>query len=346
VTEVLAAGGSELPPSVARCRGGLRRRLDPQARALLEAVSIVPGMVPLALVTALGCEHADRLDTCLASGMLVESRDRISFRHDLARAAIADEIEPLHRAGLHRIALDTLRSQGADAARLAHHAEAAGDVDAIVQFAPIAARAGDGAVRIARRRRSTGGRCAVGPSCRPIGTPTCCNEGARQLSDRPVRRGHRVAPGHRSSCVEAGDVRGETARCASSPPSNAAAGTASTPRPRGWPPSRSSTGCRPIGAGGRVRQPGHAGAEQQRVRRLRRGGRSGPRAWRRGAATGTSPCTALNSLGTIHLLSGDGAGLAALLESLDRSLAEGRHEHAGRAYIHLSTSRGATAAGT
>ena len=32
------------------------------------------------------------------------------------------------------------------------------------------------------------------------------------------------------------------------------------------------------GAGGRVRQPGHAGAEQQRVRRLRRGGRSGPRA--------------------------------------------------------------------
>jgi DNA-binding CsgD family transcriptional regulator len=44
---------------------------------------------------------------------------------------------------------------------------------------------------------------------------------------------------------------------------------------------------------------------------------------------------ALNSLGTSRLLSGDDEGLATLLESLDRSLAEGRHEHVGRAYIHL-----------
>ena len=139
VTEVLAAGGSELPPSVRDAVVARAARLDPEGRALLEAVSIVPGTVPLPLVTALGREDADRLDTCLASGMLVESRDGISFRHELARAAIADQIEPLRRAGLHRIALETLRVQGADAARLAHHAEAAGDVDAIVQFAPIAA---------------------------------------------------------------------------------------------------------------------------------------------------------------------------------------------------------------
>jgi DNA-binding CsgD family transcriptional regulator len=44
---------------------------------------------------------------------------------------------------------------------------------------------------------------------------------------------------------------------------------------------------------------------------------------------------ALNSLGTSRLLSGDDSGLAILLESLERALAEERHEHVGRAYIHL-----------
>ena len=177
VTEVLAAGGSELPPSVRDAVVARAARLDPEARALLEAVSIVPGTVPLPLVTALGREHADRLDACLASGMLVESRDGISFRHELARAAIAEEIEPLRRAGLHRIALETLRAQGADAARLAHHAEAAGDVDAIVQFAPIAAA--QATARGAHREAAAQYRRALccGAELPPDRHADCCSEG-------------------------------------------------------------------------------------------------------------------------------------------------------------------------
>jgi predicted ATPase len=177
VTEVLAAGGSELPPSVRDAVVARAARLDPQARALLEAVSIVPGTVPLTLVTALGREHADRLDTCLASGMLVESRDGISFRHDLARAAIADEIEPLRRAGLHRTAL---RRCGPRApTRPGWRTMPRRRVTSMRSFSSRRSRPRRRrrAVRIARRRRSTDGRCAAGPSCRPIGTPTCCNEG-------------------------------------------------------------------------------------------------------------------------------------------------------------------------
>ena len=60
-----------------------------------------------------------------------------------------------------------------------------------------------------------------------------------------------------------------------------------------------------------------------------------PSIWPTRCGDGDVAVHALNSLGTIHLLSGDDAGLATLLESLDRSLAEGRHEHVGRAYIHL-----------
>ena len=248
--------------------------------ALLEAVSIVPGTVPLPLVTALGREHADRLDTCLASGMLVESRDGISFRHDLARAAIADEIEPLRRAGLHRIALETLRAQGADAARLAHHAEAAGDVDAIVQFAPIAA-----AQATARRCASRGGgavpagavlwrRAAARSARRPAAT-----RGACQLPDRPVRRGHRVAPGGGRAASGGGRRAGRERRAA--PALGRPTLRWAQHRRQGHGAGRRHTSRRGggrSGAGGRVRQPGHVGAEQQRVRRLRRGGRSGSRA--------------------------------------------------------------------
>jgi hypothetical protein len=119
VTEVLATATTELPPSVRDAVWARAAGLDAGARGLLEAVSIVPGCVPLELLSALGGVDADRLAVCLASGMLVEMSDGVAFRHELARAAIADRIDPVRRVGLHRIALQTLRTAGADAARLA-----------------------------------------------------------------------------------------------------------------------------------------------------------------------------------------------------------------------------------
>ena len=86
----------------------------------------------------LGGEEAGRLADCLASGMLVEAADGVVFRNDLAREAIAGEIEPLRRAALHGVALAVLRTANADPARLAHHAEATGDAEAVAEFAPIA----------------------------------------------------------------------------------------------------------------------------------------------------------------------------------------------------------------
>ena len=139
VTEVLATVGSELPPSVRDAVLARAAGLDAEARALLEAVSIVTGDVPLPLVAALGGPSAARLDACLSSGMLQLAPDGIAFRHDLAREAIADEIAPLRRSSLHRTALRFLLGAGADAARLAHHAEEAGDVGAVEEYAPVAA---------------------------------------------------------------------------------------------------------------------------------------------------------------------------------------------------------------
>jgi len=338
VTEVLAAGGSELPPSVRDAVVARAARLDPEGRALLEAVSIVPGTVSLTLVTALGREHADRLQTCLTSGMLVESRDGISFRHELARAAIADGIEPLRRAGLHRTALAALRVEGADAARLAHHAEAAGDVDAIVQFAPIAAA--QATARGAHREAAAQYRrvlCA-GAELRPDRHADLLQRGAHAsyLIDRFAEAIEwlRAAVALRR---EAGDVRRE---------SDALRQLSAVQRCGGYSIDAKATGLAAVALlDGVAADPERAAAYGNLAmlalnsNELEAGAAAAGQALElstgREDGDGDVVVHALNTLGTIQLLSGDDEGLAALLESLDRSLAEGRHEHAGRAYIHL-----------
>src|SRR5439155_19992238 len=74
-------------------------------------------------------------------GMLVADASGIAFRHELARLAVEESLPPHRRLDLHRGALAALAappSGDADVARLAHHAEAAGDADAVIRFAPAA----------------------------------------------------------------------------------------------------------------------------------------------------------------------------------------------------------------
>ena len=72
--------------------------------------------------------------------MLQGGADGVSFRHELARRAVEEALEPLQRARLHARVLAALRAVArADAARLAYHAELAGDADAVLEFAPAAA---------------------------------------------------------------------------------------------------------------------------------------------------------------------------------------------------------------
>ena len=66
----------------------------------------------------------------------------MAFRHELARLAVEESVSPRRKVGLHRRALAALADPPfgePDLARLAHHAEAAGDVEAVLRFAPAAA---------------------------------------------------------------------------------------------------------------------------------------------------------------------------------------------------------------
>jgi DNA-binding CsgD family transcriptional regulator len=169
VTEVLEAGGAGMPATVLDAVLARATRLSPGASALLDAVAIVPPRTEIDLLDAMTAGRLEDLDECLASGMLRFDRDAVVFRHELARLAIEESISPHRRTGLHRAALRALRQPAAgsaDLARLAHHAEAAGDSEAVLEFAPqAAARAASlGAHREAAAQYARALRCADGLS--------------------------------------------------------------------------------------------------------------------------------------------------------------------------------------
>jgi DNA-binding CsgD family transcriptional regulator/tetratricopeptide (TPR) repeat protein len=140
VVEVLAAGGDAMPDTVRDAVLARAARLSAPARRLLEAVATVPGQVESDLLETLASDVIEHVDECLASGMLAAGSAHVEFRHELARVAIEEATAPNRRVALHRAALTALTQQpGAESARLAHHAEAAQDADAVQQWAPRAA---------------------------------------------------------------------------------------------------------------------------------------------------------------------------------------------------------------
>jgi DNA-binding CsgD family transcriptional regulator len=138
VNEVLAAAGSRLPETVRDAVLARAAHLSRPARRLLEAVAIVPGHVEPWLLDALAGDLLESLDECLGSGMLDADGTRLAFRHELARLAIEESVPPHRVLALHEAALAALAARGDDYARLAHHAEAAGDADAVLRWAPLA----------------------------------------------------------------------------------------------------------------------------------------------------------------------------------------------------------------
>jgi DNA-binding CsgD family transcriptional regulator/tetratricopeptide (TPR) repeat protein/type II secretory pathway predicted ATPase ExeA len=142
VTEVLAAGTGEIPHTVRDAVLARLARLSAPARRLLEAIAIATPQAEVWLLEALAPAELDRLEECLASGVVASRTDGVAFRHELARRAVEEALAPHRRVALHRAATTALATRpggGADPARMAHHADVAGDGAAVLAFAPAAA---------------------------------------------------------------------------------------------------------------------------------------------------------------------------------------------------------------
>ncbi|MCL4267518.1 MAG: AAA family ATPase [Anaerolineae bacterium] len=143
ITEVLASKTAGIPVTVLDAVLARVARLSLSGRALLEAAAVIGVRVePWLLLEITGAESA-ATEECLAVGMLQTQADGLAFRHELARQTILDTLSPPRKLVLHRLVLAALRASSAephDWARLAFHAEAAGDREAVLEYAPLAAR--------------------------------------------------------------------------------------------------------------------------------------------------------------------------------------------------------------
>jgi DNA-binding CsgD family transcriptional regulator len=142
VTEAIAAGSERMPATVRDAVLARAARLNDAARGLLDAVAIVPRRAEVWLLESISESPVVALDECLHSGMLRAEADGVAFRHELARLAIEESIAADRVVGLHRRAIAALSAPGIgelDLARLAHHAEAAGDAEPVLRFATAAA---------------------------------------------------------------------------------------------------------------------------------------------------------------------------------------------------------------
>ena len=140
VTEVIAAGAEDaLPRSVREAVLSRAARLTPGAREVLDVVAVAGPRAELSLLAELAPGSEPALDEALGHGVLLLAGEVLTFRHELARLAVADEVPQLRRAGLHRAIVGWLEQHDGDPARTAYHAEAAGLGDVAARQAVAAA---------------------------------------------------------------------------------------------------------------------------------------------------------------------------------------------------------------
>jgi DNA-binding CsgD family transcriptional regulator/tetratricopeptide (TPR) repeat protein len=338
VTEVLAARG-DIPATVRDAVLARAARLNDAAIAVAEAIAIALPHAELWLLDALAPDGADGLTQCLSAGVLESVPGGIGFRHELARLAIEESLSPHRRRALHRAALGALTTPphgAADPARLAYHAEAAEDPEAVLRYAAAAARhaAATGAHREAAAQYARALRFgdSLTPSARARlleGLSYACyltdqTEASIEALDRAIDC-HRLA----------GDERGEGAAL-------------STLSRRLWCGGRSADATKAGQAGILLLEQLPPGPELALAysnlsqiylndEQLTEAVEWGNRALELAEVLGETAVIvhSLNNIGTVQLLAGLPEGTEKMERSLAMAEAAGLEEHVGRAYIHV-----------
>ena len=161
VSELVAsADDTGVPPTVVDAVTGRLRRLDAATQDHVEQLAVVPSAVDAGLLARLVPGSAGALRAAEEAGLLDVHPEGIRFRHELTRRAIVDALPASRRIELERRVLAELLESGvADPSTLVHHAIAAGDLDAVIAWAPRAAR--DAAASGAHRQSAAHFRTAL-----------------------------------------------------------------------------------------------------------------------------------------------------------------------------------------
>lgn len=140
VSEIVASGVIAVPSSVRDSVLARVAKVSPESRRVLDLVSVVPGEAKRSIIDEILDPAEGQLAECVRQGLLRLDDATLAFPHDLQRRAVESSLTASQRRRLNDGVLIALGAD-ADPSRLVHHAREADDVDAIVKFAPRAARA-------------------------------------------------------------------------------------------------------------------------------------------------------------------------------------------------------------
>jgi DNA-binding CsgD family transcriptional regulator/tetratricopeptide (TPR) repeat protein len=140
VTEVLAAAVDTVPTTVRDAVLARALRLSRAAREIAELVCVVPGRTEVWLLEQAARPDEAGIEGCLSIGMVRDKDGALAFRHELTRRALEDSLSQPRQQNLHAKVLSILAERSTvSAARLAYHADGAGNTKAVLAYAPIAA---------------------------------------------------------------------------------------------------------------------------------------------------------------------------------------------------------------
>jgi len=154
VTEVVASGRLQPPPTVQDAVLSRVQRLTPQARLALECAAVIGSRVEPNLLLSMPEVSADSVDECASAGMLRYDPPLYAFRHEIVRQSVLSGISAGRLGALHWQVLDRLRDfpmAPRPLSRLAEHADMAGDGPAVLEFA---VAAGDVAAALGSHREA------------------------------------------------------------------------------------------------------------------------------------------------------------------------------------------------
>ena len=132
VTEVLQAGSHTLPASIRDAVLSRTRTLSTPARDALDRAALIGSRMQSELLVSL-VDDPLVVDELISHGLLIKDGNDLRFRHEIARVAIEAAVPPYRQAAIHTKIMDALLSCGSDDdARLAFHAEGAGNAELVL----------------------------------------------------------------------------------------------------------------------------------------------------------------------------------------------------------------------
>jgi DNA-binding CsgD family transcriptional regulator/tetratricopeptide (TPR) repeat protein len=169
VCEALASPYERVPETVRDAVLARLMRSSAATRELAELVSISPGKTEAWLLDSLIGAHGSAVDEGVTRGLLATHGDAVSFRHELARLAVRSTIPAEQARAMHGRVFEVLESQDADLTQLVHHAALANNADAVLKYAPLAAKE---AAHLGAHREAAAHLSAVLRYCNALSTTT------------------------------------------------------------------------------------------------------------------------------------------------------------------------------